>query len=185
MSTAGTAYQSGTVSYSCVTRAAQVMAAGNVYLADFHGNISVLVDPNILRRFMNGETLSMPLTVEEAEFYGAGAGIGPITMKLDRVRPLPQSTLTAVAAGRPFPAVQDYVLNVQVAIPNLFPGITLRNRLSKGKSTVLASASVASYPPENGTYYLPRPFELEDANKPSGVLATVVVFETKVVEACR
>ena len=96
---------------------------------------------------------------------------------MDPDRVPPESTLTAIVPGQPFPAIQDYVLNCHVTIPNLLAGITLRNKIPTNPGpAILRNASVTNFPPQNDVYSLVEPMELEDVNNPGPVLATIRSF---------
>src|SRR5262245_52926129 len=109
-------------------QAARLEVMGTTYLADFYGSLALLLDPNRLSQFLAGAVSVVPLLIQEHVADGVGNLIGAITVRMDQYRAPPDSTLTAVVAGRPFPAVQDFIVNIHVTIPNLLPGITLRNK---------------------------------------------------------
>lgn len=158
-------------------QAAQLNVMGQTYLADFHGNIAVLLDPNILSRFLSGVVSVVPLLIQEQVADGIGNIIGPITMRMDPDRVPPQSTLTAIISGQPFPAIQDYITNWHVTIPNLLPGITLRNKIPPNPGpAILRNTNVTNFPPQNDIYQLVEPMDLEDVNNPGPVLATIQTF---------
>ena len=119
----------------------------------------------------------MPLLIQENVFDGAGNIIGPITCRKDPDRDPPQSTITAIVPGQPFPAIHEHVFNLQVTIPNLLPGITLRNKIPPNPGpAILRNSNVADFPPQNDVYNLAEPIELEDVNNPGPVLATIRSF---------
>lgn len=169
--------------FTCVMQAvaAQVMVTGTTYIADFTGHVSMLLDPNELARFMagavtNGVTM-VQFMIQEHVANGVGAIIGPINMWMDPNRVPPPSTLTAITPGRPFPAIQDYILNWHVTIPNLLPRITLQNKIpSNPGPAILRNPNVTNFPPQNDVYQLVEPMDLEDVNNPGPVLATIQSF---------
>jgi hypothetical protein len=117
------------------------------------------------------------LLIQEHVSDGIGNIIGPITVRLDPNRQPPQSTLTAIVSGKPFPAVQDMVVNVNITIPNLLPGITLQNKIpSNPGPAILRNSNVVNFPPDNDVYNLVEPMDLEDVNNPGPVLATINSF---------
>jgi hypothetical protein len=101
--------------------AAQLLVAGQTYLADFTGHISILLDAARLDQFRSGAANNVELLIQELMFNGVGALICPITINMDPNRSPPPSTLTATTPKRPFPAIQDYIINMNVTIPNLLP----------------------------------------------------------------
>ena len=162
----------------------QLLVAGRTYLADFTGNVAFLLDPTRLAQFLagvvtNGVTM-VSLLIQEFVSNGVGSIIGPITVGLDPNRVPPQSTLTAITPGRPFPAIQDMNVNIHVTIPNLLPGITLQNKLSNPGPAILRNANVTNFPPQGDVYQLVEPIELEDVNNPGPVLATILTFPVTV-----
>jgi len=161
----------------CFAQAAELVVAGQSYLADFKGNLSVLLDPNRLMQFLSGVTNMVYLLIQEHVSDGVGNIIGPITVRIDPDRVPPPSTITAIVAGRPFPAVQDMIVNIHVTIPNLLPGITLRNKLSPNPGpAILRNTNVTKFPPQKDFYSLAEPIELEDVKNPGPVLATIRSF---------
>lgn len=160
--------------------AAQLVVAGTTYLADFTGNIAFSTDPAQLSQFRagvvtNGATM-ISLLIQEHVSHGIGAAIGVIEVVMDPMRAPPPSTVIAITPGRPFPAVQDMLVNINVTIPNLLPGITMRNKLSNRGPAILRNPNVISFPPQNDIYQLVEPIELEDMNNPGPVLATIQSF---------
>jgi hypothetical protein len=96
----------------------------------------------------------------------------------DPNRSPPISTLAALTLGKPYPATHDMVINVYVTIPNLLPGITLRNK----EAGTLRNASATSFPPKAvDKFELIEPIELEDVNNPGPVLATIHTFTAGVL----
>jgi hypothetical protein len=120
------------------------------------------------------------LLIQEHVSNGVGAGIGAITVVMDPNRVPPQSTLTAITPGTPFPAVQDMYVNIYVTIDNLLRGITLRNKLSNPGPAILRNPTVINFPPSNDVYQLVEPIQLEDVNNPGPVLATIQTFPVTV-----
>ena len=164
----------------CQAAAAQLVVAGTTYIADFTGNLAVLLDPAQLAQFLagvvtNGATM-VSLLIQEHVSHGIGAAIGVITVVMDPNRVPPPSTVIAITPGVPFPAVQDMHVNINVTIPNLLPGVTMRNKLSNPGPAILRNPDVTSFPPQNDVYQLVEPIELEDVNNPGPVLATIQSF---------
>jgi len=161
-----------------------LLVAGNTYLADFQGNLGVLLDPAKLAQFLSGVVISgatmVELLIQEHVTNGVGALIGPITVDMDPDRVPPPSTLIAIRPGMPFPAVQDMHINIHVTIPNLLPGITLRNKLSNPGPAILRNPNLIAFPPQNDVYQLVEPIDLEDVNNPGPVLATIQTFPVTV-----
>jgi hypothetical protein len=164
----------------CQAAAAQLVVAGTTYLADFTGNLAVLLDPAQLGQFLSGVVINgstmVSLLIQEHVSHGVGAAIGVITVVMDPDRVPPPSTVIAITPGRPFPAIQDMYVNIHVTIPNLLPGITLRNKISNPGPAILRNANVTNFPPQNDVYQLVEPIELEDVNNPGPVLATIQTF---------
>ncbi|GHO95867.1 hypothetical protein KSF_059150 [Reticulibacter mediterranei] len=155
----------------------EVIVGPTSYLADFHGHFSFLLDPNVLSQFLSGAVSLVPLLLQEHVSDGIGNIIGPITIRKDPDREPPQSTLTAIVPGVPFPAIQDIISNIHVTIPNLLPGITLRNKIPPNPGpAILRNSNVTNFPPQNDVYSLVEPMELEDVNNPGPVLATIQSF---------
>jgi hypothetical protein len=159
---------------------AQLIVAGRTYLADFTGNVAFLLDPGELARFLSGVVTNgmtmVSLLIQEHVAHGIGTDIGIIEVVMDPNRVPPQSTLTAIRPGRPFPAIQDIVHNINVTIPNLLPRITLQNKTSNLGPAILRDANVTNFPPQYDVYQLVSPIELEDVNNPGPVLATIQTF---------
>lgn len=179
MSLSGLSGSSATGLVNCgfFGQAAELRVGNTSYLADFHGNVKVLLDPNVFARFMSGGVSLVPLLIQEYVADGIGNIIGPITMRLDPDRVPPQSTLTSIVSGQPFPAVQEYIVNMHVTIPNLLPGITLRSKFTPNPGPpILRNSNVTNFPPQNDIYQLVEPMELEDVNNPGPVLATIQSF---------
>lgn len=164
----------------CQSAGAQLIVAGKTYTADFTGNIAVLVDTNQLKRFLAGakDVTTVSLLIQEHVMHGIGAGIGLIEVVMDPERVPPQSTLTAIRPGTPFPAIQDYNININVTIPNLLPGIIMRNKTSNPGPAILRNPKAMNFPPNNDVYQLVSPIELEDVNNPGPVLATIQTWPT-------
>lgn len=174
----------GAVTCGAQAAAVQLLVAGTTYIADFIGQITFLVDPNGLARFLagtvtNGVTM-VNLLIQEWESNGVGSIIGPITQVMDPNRVPLASTLTAITPGIPFPAIQNMNLNINVTIPNLLPGITLQNKILNPGPAILRNANVVNFPPQNDVYQLVSPIELEDVNNPGPVLATILTFPVTV-----
>lgn len=157
--------------------AVQVTVAGRQYIADFTGSVALAFDPNVLARYYEGAVKDVPLLIHEFVANGVGAVIGPISMTKDPDRNPGPSSLTAITPGIPFPAVQDLIVNMNVSIPNLLPGITLRNKIPPNPGPpILRNANVINFPPQNDVYQLVEPMDLEDVNNPGPVLATIDNF---------
>jgi hypothetical protein len=172
--------------FSCGCEAAgvQLLAAGTTYVADFAGHLTVGLDPAELTRFLAGVVVGgatmVSLLIQEHVVTAANTITGLITVTMDPNRAPPQSTLTAIVPGIPFPAIQDMNVNIHVTIPNLLPGITLQNKLSNPGPAILRNANVTNFPPNNDVYQLVSPIELEDVNNPGPVLATILTFPVTV-----
>jgi hypothetical protein len=168
---------------ACGGQAAAVRLAvvGTTYVADFTGHITMLFDPNVLSRYLSGAAGLVELLIDENVFNGIGAMIGPITWVRDPDRDPGPSSLRPVTPGMPFPGIQDFVLNINMTIPNLLPGITLRNVIpSNPGPPILRNANVTNFPPQNDVYQLVEPIDLEDVNNPGPVLATIQNFPVTV-----
>jgi hypothetical protein len=171
----------GVTTCGCQAQAAQLVVAGTTYIADFTGHLGVLLDPAKLAQFMSGVVTNgvtmVELLIQEHVSNGIGAVIGPITVVKDPDRDPPPSRLTAITPGRPFPAIQDMIINVHVTIPNLLPRITLRNKIpSNPGPSILRNSNVTNFPPQNDVYQLVEPMDLEDVNNPGPVVATIQSF---------
>lgn len=161
----------------CFAQAAKVIVMGQTYLADFHGNLAVLLDPNQLAQFMAGAISMVSLLIQEHVSHGIGAGIGLIEVIMDPNRVPPPSTLRPIIPGQPFPAIQDMIVNVEVTIQNLLPNIRMRNKIpSNPGPAILRNPNVTNFPPQNDVYQLVEPMDLEDVNNPGPVLATIQSF---------
>jgi len=165
----------------CQAAAVQLEVAGQRYLADFTGHLTVGLDPNMLARYMQGAVNVVELLVQEHVSNGVGAVIGAISLIKDPLRDPGPSRLGAITPGIPFPAVQDMLLNINVEIPALLPGIKLRNKIPPNPGPpILRNPNVTSFPPQNDIYQLVEPIELEDINNPGPVLATINNFPVTV-----
>lgn len=157
--------------------AVQVVVAGQQYVADFTGHVTMGLDPNVLAQYLQGAVSVVPLLIQEYVANGVGAVIGAISMVKDPDRDPGPSGLTAITPGVPFPGVQALVVNVNVDIPALLPGITLRNKIPPNPGPpILRNSNVTSFPPQNDVYRLVEPIDLEDVNNPGPVLATINNF---------
>jgi len=101
----------------CQAAAVQLEVAGQRYLADFTGHLTVGLDPNMLARYMQGAVNVVELLVQEHVSNGVGAVIGAISLIKDPLRDPGPSRLGAITPGIPFPAVQDMLLNINVENP--------------------------------------------------------------------
>jgi len=153
--------------------AAQLIVAGRQYVADFTGHTAFSFDPNRLAQYLKGDANQVEMRIQEDVNNGVGAVIGAISWIMDPGRVPPPSTLTAISPGTPFPAVEEFVLNIIVEIPALLPGVRLRN---KDRPAILRNANVTDFPPQNDMYQLAEPIQLEDVNNPGQVLATIRNF---------
>ena len=157
--------------------AVQVAVVGQRYVADFTGHLTVGLDPSQLSQYLRGASNGVELLIQEYVANGVGAVIGAISMTLDPDRDPGPSRLTPITPGNPFPAVQDFVVNMHVEIPTLLPGIRLRNVVPPNPGpTILRNANVTAFPPQNDVYQLVEPMDLEDINNPGPVLATIQYF---------
>ena len=174
----------GLINCGCEAAGVQLLVAGTTYVADFTGNLGVLLNPTQLAQFLSGVVTNgvtmVGLLIQEHVSNGVGSIIGAITVTMDPNRAPPQSTLTAIKPGIPFPAIQDMNVNIHVTIPNLLPGITLQNKLSNPGPAILRNANVTNFPPQGDVYQLVNPIELEDVNNPGPVLATILTFPVTV-----
>ncbi|MBV8096337.1 MAG: hypothetical protein JO110_24480 [Acetobacteraceae bacterium] len=76
-------------------------------------------------------------------------------------------------------AVHEIAMNVHVTMPDLLPGVTLRNKPSPNPGpAILRNPNVTNFPPQNDVYQLVSPIELEDVNNPGPVLATIQTWPT-------
>jgi hypothetical protein len=165
----------------CQAAAVQLTVAGQQYIADFTGHLTVGLDPNVLARYLQGAVNLIELLVQEHVSNGVGAVIGAISLIKDPNRDPGPSRLSAITPGIPFPAVQDMLLNINVEIPNLLPGVKLRNKIpSNPGPPILRNANVTNFPPQNDIYQLVEPIDLEDINNPGPVLATINNFPVTV-----
>jgi hypothetical protein len=150
-------------------------------VVDLTGSVQISLDPDVHAQFLTGTVSVVPMRIHEHKSDGVGDKVGPITVRTDPDRVPPDSTITAVASGQPFPAVHDMVVNIHVTIPNLLPGITLRNQIPPNPGpAILRNSSVTNFPPQNDVYALVEPIDLEDVNNPGPVLATIQSFPVTV-----
>jgi len=157
--------------------AVRVVVAGQTFVADFTGHVTLALDRNVLAQYEQGAVDVVPLVIEEYVANGVGAVIGAISVIKDTSRDSGPSRMTAIAPGAPFPAVQDLSINMNVSIPALLPNVTLRNNLPPNPGPpVLRNSNVTAFPPQNDIYQLVEPIELEDINNPGPVLATISNF---------
>ena len=174
----------GLTTCGCQAQAVQLLVAGTNYIADFTGHLGVLLDPTQLAQFLSGVVTNgvtmVQLLIQEHVSNGIGSIIGPITVVMDPNRVPPVSTLVAITPGRPFPAIQDMNINIQVTIPNLLPNITLQNKISNPGPAILRNPNVTNFPPQGDVYQLVSPIDLEDVNNPGPVLATIQTFPVTV-----
>ena len=161
--------------------AVRVEVAGRSYVADFTGHLTLGLDPDVLARYLQGAVNVVEILIEEYVANGVGAVIGAISMTRDPDRDPGPSTLTPITPGVPFPGVQDFIVNMNVQIPALLPGISLRNVIPPNPGPpILRNANVTNFPPQNDVYQLVEPIELEDVNNPGPVLATIQNFPVTV-----
>ena len=161
--------------------AVQMVVAGQQYLADFTGHLTMGFDPNALARYLSGAVNVVELLIQECVANGVGAVIGAISITQDPNRDPGPSRLVPITPGIPFPGVQDFVVNMNVSIPALLPGITLQNVIpSNPGPPILRNANVTNFPPQNDVYQLVEPIDLEDVNNPGPVLATISNFPVTV-----
>ncbi len=157
--------------------AVQVTVAGQRYVTDFTGHVSMGLDPTALAQYLSGAANLVEILVQEYVANGVGAVIGAISMVADPNRDPGPSRLTPITPGVPFPGVQELVVNMHVEIPALLPGIRLQNVIPPNPGpTILRNANVTSFPPQNDVYQLVEPIDLEDVNNPGPVLATIQNF---------
>jgi hypothetical protein len=163
----------------CQAAAVQLVVAGQQYVADFTGHLTVGLDPNVLSQYLSGATNLVELLVQEHVSNGVGAVIGAISIIKHPDRQPPPSSLRPITPGIPFPAVQDMIVDIVVEIPNLLPNIRLQPVINPGPP-ILRNPNVTNFPPSNDVYQLVEPIELEDVNNPGPVLATISTFPVTV-----
>jgi hypothetical protein len=169
------------LSCPCQAAAAQLTVAGQRYVADFTGHLTVGLDPNMLARYMQGAVNVVELLVQEHVSNGVGAVIGAISVIKHPDREPPPSTLKPITPGIPFPAVQDMIVDIVVEIPSLLPNIRLQPVIPANPGPpVLRNSSVTNFPPQGDVYQLMEPMDLEDINNPGPVLATINSFPVTV-----
>lgn len=165
----------------CQAAAVRLEVTGQQYLADFTGHLTVGLDPNRLAQYLQGAVNVVELLVHEHVSNGIGAVIGAISVVKDPDRDPGPSTVRAITPGVPFPGIQDMLLNINVEIPALLPGIKLRNQIPPNPGPpILRNSNVTSFPPQNDVYQLVEPIDLEDINNPGPVLATINNFPVTV-----
>jgi hypothetical protein len=161
--------------------AVPVVVAGQRYVADFVGHITIGFDPNVISQYMQGATNLVELLLQEVVFNGVGAVIGPISWVKHPDRQPPPSSLRPITPGMPFPAVQDMIVDIIVEIPALLPGIRLQPVIPKNPGPpILRNSTVTGFPPQGDVYQLMEPMDLEDINNPGPVLATISSFPVTV-----
>jgi hypothetical protein len=168
-------------SCGCQAAAVRLVVAGTQYIADFTGHLTVGVDPNQLAQYMRGATNLVELLVQEHVSNGVGAVIGAISLIHHPSRPAPPSTLRPITPGKPFPGIQDMIVDILVEIPALLPRIRLQPIIPWNPGPpILRNSNVTNFPPQNDVYQLVEPIELEDINNPGPVLATILNFPVTV-----
>jgi hypothetical protein len=161
--------------------AVRLVVAGQQYVADFTGHITFAFDPIVLARYLSGAANLVELLIQENVFNGVGAVIGAISWVQNPNRQPPPSSLRPITPGVPFPGVQDFIIDIQVEIPTLLPGIRLQPVIpSNPGPPILRNANVTNFPPQNDVYQLVEPIDLEDVNNPGPVLATISNFPVTV-----
>ncbi|WP_042422624.1 hypothetical protein [Streptacidiphilus anmyonensis] len=160
-----------------VTKGALLTVQGRTHAVDLVGDTSLGYDPAVLEQYRAGVVSTVPLLVRADACDGAGMTVGEVTWVMDPERVPPAGFLSAVVPGQPFPAVQEYLLHVHVTIPDLLPGITLRNAAASGP-VILRNSNAVAFPPANDEYELVQPVGLEDAGNPGPLLATIERFPT-------
>jgi hypothetical protein len=157
--------------------AVQVVVVGQSYVADFTGHLTMLLDPDVLAQYKQGAANTVEILIQEYVANGVGAVIGAISMVKDPNRDPGPSRLVPITPGVPFPGVQDLVVNMNVEIAALLPGIRLQNVIPPNPGpTILRNTNVTNFPPQNDIYQLAEPMDLEDINNPGPVLATISSF---------
>jgi hypothetical protein len=173
--------EQGLLTCGCQAAAVQLVVAGQQYVADFTGHLTVGLDPNQLSQYLSGATNLVELLVQEHVSNGVGAVIGAISIVKNPNRQPPPSTLKPITPGVPFPAVQDMIVDIVVEIPNLLPNIKLQPVIPPNPGPpILRNSNVTNFPPANDVYQLVEPIELEDINNPGPVLATISNFPVTV-----
>ena len=169
------------LSCPCQAAAVRLEVAGQQYLADFTGHLTVGLDPNMLARYLQGAVNVVELLVQEHVSNGIGAVIGAISVVKHPDREPPPSTLRPITPGIPFPAVQDMIVDIIVEIPSLLPNIRLQPVIPPNPGPpILRNPNVTSFPPQGDVYQLVEPIDLEDVNNPGPVLATISTFPVTV-----
>ncbi|MBV8096336.1 MAG: hypothetical protein JO110_24475, partial [Acetobacteraceae bacterium] len=120
----------GVVDHTYVSKGAELVVGGKKYHADFKGKFSSHHDPEHLSHFHKGGRSNVEHRIHGHTAQGHGSGIGTITMRQDPDNEPHPSSLTATVPGQAFPAVHEIAMNVHVTIPDLLPGVTLRNKPS-------------------------------------------------------
>jgi hypothetical protein len=173
--------QQGLLSCGCQAAAVQLVVTGRRDVADFTGHLTVGFDPDVLSRYTQGAVNLVELLVQEHVSNGVGAVIGAISVIKHPDREPPPSTLRPITPGRPFPAIQDMVVDIIVEIPSLLPGIRLQPVIPRNPGPpILRNSMVTGFPPQNDVYQLVEPMDLEDINNPGPVLATIQNFPVTV-----
>jgi hypothetical protein len=63
----------GLLNCGCFSQGAEWIVMGTSYLADFHGNIMFLLDPNKLSQFLSDVISQVPLLIQEQVPDGIGS----------------------------------------------------------------------------------------------------------------
>lgn len=151
--------------YSCYSEGAEIELVGHgVFTTPFRGFLAVdaaSYDPN------------QGCQMRVRDFYATANGrrTGRIVFVEDDDRPSHPSTLTPHSQFQPFPARNDYRVNLVADMRHLAPRKTLR---SQGPFTL--TADVDRYPPEEQHYQLAEAVAFEDEDDPGPPVVVVRSF---------
>lgn len=161
------------VACDCVADTATIeLIDGSKYSASFSGQMKVRVGEPFERE---GHAV-VPLVITGHSTAGHAEGLGRLTVDKDGDRDVAPSTLSELAVGEGFPAVQDMHVNILVTAPDLLPGVTLRNT----ESGVLRNAQQHSFPPRDAVYQLQAPLDLERIDEPGTILARILSYSARI-----
>ena len=159
---------------ACVADRASIEVVGGAqYAASFSGEMRVTAGEAFEDE---GGRAIVPLAITGHATAGQADGLGRLTVDRDEEREVGPSTLTEIEPGTGFPAVQEMHVNILVTVPDLLPGVTLRN-VDTG---VLRNERQAGFPPENATYELQRPLDLERVDQPGTIVARILNYSARI-----
>lgn len=154
---------------ACAADTAEIEVIGmGAFSGNFQGEMAVRTGRETLK---NG-LATLPLEITKHSTEGTAPGIGKIKVYHDSDRPLPPSQIQELAAGTGFPACQEMYVNIKITLDAL-PEVVLRN-VNTG---VLKCDSQNAFPPQNATYVLQEPMDLEDRANPGKVVARRVSYK--------